>query len=238
MNRKPSLFERLISPFCDGIIKYIGNLIHYYRLLYKFGDKLVFNQSNRINLKSTFEGCNKIYQNTIFDGSMGYGTYIGPNCQIKAHIGRFTSIAPFVRINEGTHPLREPYVATSPMFFSTRGQSGMSFANRMTFDDVLNFPTIGNDVWICENVFISGGITIGDGAVVLPGAVVSDDIPPYAIAGGVPAKVISYRYDEATREFLLKEKWWNRDVEWLKRHWEIFSDIDTFKKVCHEESNA
>ena len=192
----------------------------------------------KINLNSTFEGCNKIYPNTSFVGSMGFGSYIGPNCQIKAHIGRFTSIAPFVRVNEGSHPYKEPYVTTCPMFFSTRGQSGESFATRMTYDEALDYPLIGSDVWVCENVFISGGIKIGDGAVVLPGAVVSDDIPAYAIAGGVPAKVISYRYDEDTRDFLLKEKWWKREVEWLKKHWEIFSDIDTFKKVCHEESNA
>lgn len=238
MNRKPSLAKQLIYPIYNDGVNYFRNLIGYYKLLHKYGDKLIFSFSDRIDTNSTFEGCNKIYPNTSFIGSMGYGSYIGPNCKIKAHIGRFTSIAPFVRVNEGTHPYKEPYVTTCPMFFSTRRQSGESFATRMTYDEVLEFPLIGSDVWVCENVFISGGIKIGDGAVILSGAVVSQDIPPYAIAGGVPAKVISFRYDEKTREFLLREKWWDKDISWLRQHWEIFSNMDIFKIVCREENDA
>lgn len=124
------------------------------------------------------------------------------------------------------------------MFFSTREQTGETFANRMMYDESRAFPKIGSDCWICENVFISGDVNIGDGAVVLAGAVVSSDIPPYAIAGGVPAKVIGYRYDEKTIQFLIKERWWDRDISWLKTNWELFSDIDTFKRVCHEEDRA
>jgi acetyltransferase-like isoleucine patch superfamily enzyme len=59
----------------------------------------------------------------------------------------------------------------------------------MTQKDV----TVGNDVWLGSNVVVTAGVTIGDGAVVAAGAVVLKDIPPYAIAGGVPAKVIKYR---------------------------------------------
>jgi acetyltransferase-like isoleucine patch superfamily enzyme len=59
----------------------------------------------------------------------------------------------------------------------------------MTQKDV----TIGNDVWLGSNVVVTAGVTIGDGAVVAAGAVVTKDIPPYAIAGGVPAKVLRCR---------------------------------------------
>ena len=53
--------------------------------------------------------------------------------------------------------------------------------------------TIGNDVWIGRRVIIMPGVTIGDGCVIGAGAVVTKDIPPYSVAGGVPAKVIKSR---------------------------------------------
>lgn len=232
-----TFIKHLFDPINNLLgIKLLKKIIVYYRLSYKHRNKLFFNFSNNISLGSIFEGCNKIYPRTSFSGSLGFGSYIGPDCIIKAHIGRFTSIAPFVRINEGSHPFKNPYVTTSPMFYSTRKQSGYTFANRLMYEETKEIPTIGNDCWIGENVFISGGISIGDGAVVLPGAVVSCDIPPYSIVGGIPAKIIAYRYDEETIDFLLKIKWWGKKVDWLKDHWEIFSDMETFKKVCYEEN--
>ena len=158
-------------------------------------------------MQSNFEGANKIYPHTSFEGRMGYGSYIGPYCEIKANIGRFTSISPYVRTNRGIHPISAPYATTCPMFFSIRKQNGKTFADTMVFKEVKEFPQIGNDVWIGENVFFQGGISIGDGAVVLAGAVVTKDVPPYAIAGGVPAKVLKYRYDENTVKFLQEFKW-------------------------------
>ena len=73
-------------------------------------------------------------------------------------------------------------------------------------------------------------MNIGDGAMVLAGAVVTKDVPPYAIVGGVPAKVKSYRYDEETIVFLLKARWWEKSLVWLKEHWELFSDMDKLRK--------
>lgn len=60
---------------------------------------------------------------------------------------------------------------------------------------------IGSDCWIGTGVFLVGGIVIGNGAVVLAGAVVTKDVPPYAIVGGVPARILRYRYDEETINF-------------------------------------
>lgn len=90
--------------------------------------------------------------------------------------------------------------------------------------------TIGNDCWINSNVTLISGITIGDGVVVLAGAVVTDDVPPYAIVGGIPARIIKYRYKETDIQWLLEKKWWNRNPEWLKKNWRLFSEMERLQK--------
>ena len=74
---------------------------------------------------------------------------------------------------------------------------------------------IGNDVWIGTRAIICAGVRIGNGAIVAAGAVVTKDVPPYAIVGGNPAKIIKYRFDEETIAFLQERKWWywpERDI--------------------------
>ena len=95
---------------------------------------------------------------------------------------------------------------------------------------------IGNNVWIGDKATILPGVSIGDGAVIAANAVVTKDVPPYAIVGGVPAKVIGYRYDEDTIDFLLKVKWWNKDKKWFKEHWELLCDIDKMKTYFNEKN--
>ena len=68
--------------------------------------------------------------------------------------------------------------------------------------------TIGNDVWIGSGAMILSGVTIGDGAVVAARAVVTKDVPPYAIVAGNPARLVRYRFDEATIAALLEAAWW------------------------------
>ena len=67
---------------------------------------------------------------------------------------------------------------------------------------------IGNDVWIGADVKIKSGITIGNGAVIGAGAVVTKNIPDFAVVGGVPAKIIKYRFDDETISKLLDSNWW------------------------------
>lgn len=207
----------------------ILHFVFYWQMRIKWRRKVKFDYSCDVINVSTFEGANKINKNTRFHGTMGYGSYIGMNSMVEANIGRFTSIAPNFETNKGIHPIHEPYVSCSPMFYSTIGQCGKTFAKRMMFAEERSFTQIGNDVWIGQNVFAAGGITIGDGAVVLAGAVITKDVEPYSIVGGVPAKHIKYRYDIETREFLLSVKWWNQPIEWLERHWELLCDMDALK---------
>ena len=169
---------------------------------------------------------NKLHEHSSFCGKMGFGSYLGPNSYVVGNIGRFTSIAPFVRCNSGVHPYKLPYVTTSPSFYSlnlNHSQNGSTFAKQQMFkehmfvdNDNKWIVNIGHDCWIGEHVFMVGGVTVNNGAVVLAHAVVTKDVPPYAIVGGIPAKVIGYRYDEETIAFLLKKCWWNNEIKGLR----------------------
>lgn len=211
----------LFKPL-SSILVYIQN-----RRLYH--SHLSFCFSSRIAKDSQFEGCNGLGDNSKFDGKMGYATYISDNCDIVGNIGRFCCIAPDVVTPMGNHPIRAPFATVHPMFFSERCQNGHTFAKQTMFEEWLRPVEIGNDCWIGQRVVICGGVKVGDGAVVYAGAVVTKDIPPYAIVGGVPARIIAYRYDEQTIEWLLKIQWWNLPVDWLRDNWDALCDIDKLK---------
>jgi carbonic anhydrase/acetyltransferase-like protein (isoleucine patch superfamily) len=72
------------------------------------------------------------------------------------------------------------------------------------------------------NVFIRQGVTVGHGAVIGAGAVVVKDLPPYAIAAGVPARVLRYRFSPAMVERLLEKRWWELPVSALRAFREDF----------------
>ena len=202
----------------------------------KWRGKLQLEQGCDIALQAQFEGMNKIYSHSSFGGILGYGSYIGHHSSLTAKIGRFCSISNHVICNAGIHPFQAPFATTSPCLFSLRKQNGATFATQQMLNEIKTTDNegafdceIGNDVWICEGVFINGGIHIADGAVVLAHAVVTKDVPPYAIVGGVPAKIIGYRYDEATIKWLLNVQWWNNPIAWFRAHWSLLCDIDKLK---------
>lgn len=218
---------------------FFRHIVKHLIVKWRWHNKCHFSFKANISPYSTFEGMSAIYPYTTFKGHMGYGSYIERNCSLLADIGRFTSIAPEVTGNSATHAYEFPFASTSPCFFSLNPkheQCGSTFATKQMFEEhrlidekrgIAN--RIGNDVWIGERVFLVGGTVIGDGAVVLAGAVVTKDVPPFAVVGGVPAKILKYRYDEETIAFLLKIKWWNNSPEWFKEHWELLCNIDRLK---------
>lgn len=89
---------------------------------------------------------------------------------------------------------------------------------------------VGSDVWTGYGCFVPSGTTIGDGAVVATGAVVTKDVPPYAIVGGSPAKLIRYRHTEEQREALLQIRWWDWPEEDVREAVPYLAseDIDAF----------
>lgn len=77
---------------------------------------------------------------------------------------------------------------------------------------------IGCDVLVAFEALIFSGVTIGHGAIVAPRAVVTRDVAPYEIVGGNPAKHLKWRFDEPTREALLRIAWWDWPEEKVRKH--------------------
>ena len=191
------------------------------------------NKNLKIGYMTYIDNCEFGIFNTLYDQislnevSLGDYTYIANDTSIsKTIIGKFCSIGGGCKIGLGKHPSKT-FVSTHPIFFSTFKQTQISFADKNNFKEYENI-TIGNDVWIGHGSIIVDGINISDGVIVAAGAVVTKDIPPYAIVAGVPAKIIKYRFEKDKIKKLLKLKWWNDDLESLKKNYKIFHNIDDF----------
>lgn len=154
---------------------------------------------------------------------IGKYSRIGVNCQVtSATIGNFTAIGKDTVITVGQHPTN---YLTSHSIFYKKGNWGWhdDWIAPIDFKSDKHV-TIGNDVWIGRQCIIMDGVEIGDGAIVATGAVVTKDVPPYAIVGGVPAKVIKYKFPQEVIDRLEEIKWWNLPDE------KITEVIDLFHK--------
>jgi len=99
---------------------------------------------------------------------------------------------------------------------------------------------IGNDAWIGTGALILSGVTIGDGAVVAARAVVTKDVPPYAVVGGVPAKILRYRFSPENIEKLQKIAWWDWSDEKIMEALPLLSGgtVDEFIEKYYAENDA
>lgn len=146
-----------------------------------------------------------INNNTCLFGTVDVGQFVsfGRACQVGGAEHSLSNLTTsFFRASRNWFP-DDHFAQTAEIV----RDSGSSSKARGTI------TTIGNDVWIGGGAIILRGVTIGDGAVVGAGAVVTKDVPPYAIIGGNPAKVIRYRFDDRTISSLLRLKWWDRPIE-------------------------
>lgn len=145
----------------------------------------------------------------------------------KLYIGSFCSIALGVKfILSGEHnmntissfPFRSLVVSNKPFLIPESLDKGNI--------------VIHDDVWIGSNAIICGGVHIGQGAVIAAGAVVTKDVPPYAVVGGVPAKVIKYRFSEEMIKELMKVDYSKLTDEMIVNHIdELYSPLNEVKQL-------
>lgn len=151
--------------------------------------------------------------------SCGKGTYGGidvlaHNSKYHLYIGSYCSIAPEVLfILESDHNYKS--LSTYPFEAKYMGQP-----EALGKGDI----NVCDDVWIGARSIILSGVTIGQGAVVAAGSIVSKDVPPYAIVGGIPAKVIKYRFDDATIEKLKEIDYSKMDRAFVEQNMKKLSE--------------
>lgn len=151
----------------------------------------------------------------VLNSNIDEYTSIGSYSNIlNATIGKFCSVSYFVTVGATRHP----YERISMHSFTYNKTFGFVDFNKRLEEPV----TIGNDVWIGASSVILPNVTIGDGAVIGAGAVVTKDVPPYAIVGGCPAKIIKYRFNENIINRLLKLKFWDMDRTIIKENINLF----------------
>lgn len=177
---------------------------------YKIGSEITLEAPCQISQAADLRGRFSIGAFSTISPTDGIGHFLH-----NVEIGRYCSIAAGVWIAPHEHPV--DWFTTNALSYDgglfgwAKKFIGHDLPVALPYSNERHVK-IGNDVWIGQGAFIKGGVTIGDGAVIAAHAVVVRDVPPYAIVGGVPAKVIRYRFNEETIKELLELRWWRYDL--------------------------
>lgn len=160
--------------------------------------KLFIREYRRRNQHNETYSANIFRLEKVSVGNITYGTIDltdYSNDDTKVEIGHYCSLAPGVKlILGGEH--RPENISNFPF----KHKLGLEIREARSKGSIV----IKDDVWVGANSLILSGVTIGQGAVVAAGSVVTKDVPPYAIVGGNPAKIIRYRFEEKIIKKLLK----------------------------------
>lgn len=166
----------------------------------------------------------------LMNCKVGRYTRIKPGCVFKnVTIGNYCSFANNVMIGLGQHPTF--LLSTNSVFYKS-GITG-KFAASINYDEEPR-TYIGNDVWIGNGAVVMDGVHVGDGAIVAARAIVTKDVPPYAIVGGVPAKILKYRFPDDVISALMELKWWEWDDKEILDVLPIFTKENITVKDIHQ----
>ena len=160
-------------------------------------------------------------------GMYSYGCCFTPGFNLggEVFIGKYCSLATNIHYFGANHPM--DYVSMSPYFYNQAFGKMVTDVKRETL-------RIGNDVWIGYGAIITSNChKIGNGAVIAAGSVVTKDVPPYAVVGGSPARVIKYRFDEDTINIIEKSHWWEKSPDECMKHYDV---IDNPVEFCRRIS--
>lgn len=146
-------------------------------------------------------------------------SYIGDySVVINSRIGKFSSISWGVTIGPEDHDYKK--ITSHSFLYSTKA---FTLVDRKRYSPFERDCIIGNDVWIGCNATILRGVTIGDGAVIGANSLVNKEVPPYAIVGGSPARILKYRFAEDIIARLLTIKWWNIPIALISENADLFN---------------
>lgn len=190
------------------------------KLYPRTGDKQTVYLKNVITDPSITVGDYTMYNDFVND-PVGFERnnvlYHYPINRDRLIIGKFCSIACGAKFlfNSANHTLSSLSTYPFPLFFEEWGLEKRNVAESW---DNKGDIVLGNDVWIGYEAVIMAGVTIGDGAIIGARAVVTKDVPPYTVAGGIPAKPIKKRYPEETIAALSELKWWDWPEERISQN--------------------
>lgn len=185
------------------------------------GSKRHLSEVPNIHEEAQVEDCElgewtEVGKGTIMKASsMGDYSYITQHCHVVwTSIGKFCSIANSTRINPGNHPTWRAVQHHSVYRAEAYGLGEDDYEFFQWRKD--HWVTIGHDVWIGHGVTITAGVTVGTGAVIGAGAVVTQDVEPYTVVGGVPARFIKRRFTPVQSEALQDIAVWDWSREKYK----------------------
>lgn len=156
--------------------------------------------------------------------------YHYPFSRDKLIIGKFCAIARGVTfiMNDANHKL-DGFSSYPFYIFGNGWEVATPTPDELPFK---GDTRVGNDVWIGYSATIMAGVSIGDGAIVAAKSVVTKDVPPYAIVGGNPARVVRLRFSDATIARLLEIAWWHWDIEKITRNLPAIVGCDLDALAC------
>jgi acetyltransferase-like isoleucine patch superfamily enzyme len=151
-------------------------------------------------------------------GLYSYGAF-HPGFLPGTIVGRYSSMPRDMLVINGSHPIA--HRSCHPIFFNPN----LGYVDRLLITRRTKL-IIGNDVYIGLDVTIMPSVTsIGDGSVIAAGSVIVKDVPPFAIVGGNPAKIIRYRFRQDTIDKITKSAWWEKDIDELKKDEQEFASF-------------
>lgn len=168
-----------------------------------------------------------------YNSNVGRYSY-GPLTTFDEHTVQIGAFSCFARGTDIVWNHELDMVTQHPFIFQKDIWDGLT-GQKFEHSDFNKKVVIGNDVWLGRGVTVVQGVHIGDGARAAAGAVITHDVPPYAVVGGVPARIINYRFNQEQIKKLEKIKWWDWPIEKINDCYDDFMDIDIFLKKHYQE---